>query len=158
MINLRFANKNDVPTILKFINELAAYEKMENEVFATEELLEKNLFEKKLAEIIIIEFDNIPVGQALFFHNFSTFLGKAGIYLEDLYVTPSHRNKGIGKKVLSFLAKLAIERDCGRLEWSCLDWNEPSIAFYKERGAVPMDEWTIYRVTGDNLSKLSKEF
>lgn len=158
MINLRFAEKNDIPTILKFINELAVYEKMEKDVFATEELLEKNLFDKKLAEVIIIEFDNQPVGQALFFHNFSTFLGKAGIYLEDLYVTPTHRNKGIGKKVLSFLAKLALERDCGRLEWSCLDWNEPSIAFYKERGAIPMDEWTIYRVTGDKLKNLSEEF
>lgn len=157
MINIRNANESDTNTILQFIKELAEYEKMSKDVTATEELLRENLFVKKLAEVIIAEEDNIPVGFALFFHNFSTFLGKGGIYLEDLYVKPNMRNKGIGKKLLKYLANLAVERDCGRLEWSCLDWNEPSIAFYKERGATPMDEWTVYRVTGDNLVSLAKK-
>ena len=134
MINIRNANESDTNTILKFIKELAEYEKMSKDVTATEELLKENLFVKKLAEVVIAEEDNIPVGFALFFHNFSTFLGKGGIYLEDLYVKPNMRNKGIGKLLLKYLANLAVERDCGRLEWSCLDWNEPSIAFYKERG------------------------
>ena len=157
MINIRNANESDTNTILKFIKELAEYEKMSKDVTATEELLKENLFVKKLAEVVIAEEDNIPVGFALFFHNFSTFLGKGGIYLEDLYVKPNMRNKGIGKILLKYLANLALERDCGRLEWSCLDWNEPSIAFYKERGAIPMDEWTIYRVTGENLLNLAKK-
>ena len=157
MINIRNANESDTNTILQFIKELAEYEKMSKDVTATEELLKENLFVKKLAEVIIAEEDNIPVGFALFFHNFSTFLGKGGIYLEDLYVKPNMRNKGIGKILLKYLANLAVERDCGRLEWSCLDWNEPSIAFYKERGASPMDEWTVYRVTGDNLVNLANK-
>lgn len=157
MINIRNANESDTNTILQFIKELAEYEKMSKDVTATEELLKENLFVKKLAEVIIAEEDNIPVGFALFFHNFSTFLGKGGIYLEDLYVKPNMRNKGIGKILLKYLANLALERDCGRLEWSCLDWNEPSIAFYKERGAIPMDEWTVYRVTGENLLNLAKK-
>lgn len=157
MINIRNANESDTNTILQFIKELAEYEKMSKDVTATEELLKENLFVKKLAEVIIAEEDNIPVGFALFFHNFSTFLGKGGIYLEDLYVKPNMRNKGIGKILLKYLANLALERDCGRLEWSCLDWNEPSIAFYKERGAIPMDEWTVYRVTGENLLNLTKK-
>lgn len=157
MINIRNANESDTNTILQFIKELAEYEKMSKDVTATEELLKENLFVKKLAEVIIAEEDNIPVGFALFFHNFSTFLGKGGIYLEDLYVKPNMRNKGIGKMLLKYLANLAVERDCGRLEWSCLDWNEPSIAFYKERGATPMDEWTVYRVTGENLIELARK-
>ncbi len=157
MINIRNANESDTNTILQFIKELAEYEKMSKDVTATEELLKENLFVKKLAEVVIAEEDNIPVGFALFFHNFSTFLGKGGIYLEDLYVKPNMRNKGIGKKLLKYLANLAVERDCGRLEWSCLDWNEPSIAFYKERGATPMDEWTVYRVTGENLIELARK-
>lgn len=157
MINIRNANESDTNTILQFIKELAEYEKMSKDVTATEELLKENLFVKKLAEVIIAEEDNIPVGFALFFHNFSTFLGKGGIYLEDLYVKPNMRNKGIGKILLKYLANLAVERDCGRLEWSCLDWNEPSIAFYKERGASPMNEWTVYRVTGDNLVNLANK-
>ena len=157
MINIRNANESDTNTILKFIKELAEYEKMSKDVTATEELLKENLFVKKLAEVVIAEEDNIPVGFALFFHNFSTFLGKGGIYLEDLYVKPNMRNKGIGKMLLKYLANLAVERDCGRLEWSCLDWNEPSIAFYKERGATPMDEWTVYRVTGENLIELARK-
>ena len=155
MINIRNANINDSATILGFIKELAEYENMSNDVVATEELLKQNIFEKKLAEVIIAEFDNKPVGFALFFHNFSTFLGKGGIYLEDLYVQPAMRGKNIGKTLLSSLAKLAVERDCGRLEWSCLNWNEPSIKFYKSQGAIPMNEWTVYRVTGNELNELA---
>lgn len=157
MINIRNANINDSATILGFIKELAEYENMSNDVVATEELLKQNIFEKKLAEVIIAEFDNKPVGFALFFHNFSTFLGKGGIYLEDLYVQPAMRGKNIGKTLLSSLAKLAVERDCGRLEWSCLNWNEPSIKFYKSQGAIPMDEWTVYRVTGNELNELASK-
>lgn len=156
MINIRIATEKDVTSILGFINELANYENMSSDVVATEELLKENIFEKKLAEVLISEYEGKAVGFALFFHNFSTFLGKGGIYLEDLYIQPQMRNKGIGKTLLSHLAKLAVERDCGRLEWSCLDWNEPSIAFYKERGATPMDEWTVYRVTGEKLNDLAK--
>lgn len=157
MINIRNANINDSATILGFIKELAEYENMSNDVVATEELLKQNIFEKKLAEVIIAEFDNKPVGFALFFHNFSTFLGKGGIYLEDLYVQPAMRGKNIGKTLLSSLAKLAVDRDCGRLEWSCLNWNEPSIKFYKSQGAIPMDEWTVYRVTGNELNELASK-
>ena len=157
MINIRNANINDSATILGFIKELAEYENMSNDVVATEELLKQNIFEKKLAEVIIAEFDNKPVGFALFFHNFSTFLGKGGIYLEDLYVQPAMRGKNIGKTLLSSLAKLAVERDCGRLEWSCLNWNEPSIKFYKSQGAIPMNEWTVYRVTGNELHELASK-
>ena len=157
MINIINANINDSATILGFIKELAEYENMSNDVVATEELLKQNIFEKKLAEVIIAEFDNKPVGFALFFHNFSTFLGKGGIYLEDLYVQPAMRGKNIGKTLLSSLAKLAVERDCGRLEWSCLNWNEPSIKFYKSQGAIPMNEWTVYRVTGNELNELASK-
>lgn len=157
MINIRNANINDSATILGFIKELAEYENMSNDVVATEELLKQNIFEKKLAEVILAEFDNKPVGFALFFHNFSTFLGKGGIYLEDLYVQPAMRGKNIGKTLLSSLAKLAVERDCGRLEWSCLNWNEPSIKFYKSQGAIPMDEWTVFRVTGNELNELASK-
>jgi len=157
MINIRNANINDSATILGFIKELAEYENMSNDVVATEELLKQNIFEKKLAEVIIAEFDSKPVGFALFFHNFSTFLGKGGIYLEDLYVQPAMRDKNIGKTLLSSLAKIAVDRDCGRLEWSCLNWNEPSIKFYKSQGAIPMDEWTVYRVTGNELNELASK-
>ncbi len=157
MINIRNANINDSATILGFIKELAEYENMSNDVVATEELLKQNIFEKKLAEVILAEFDNKPVGFALFFHNFSTFLGKGGIYLEDLYVQPAMRGKNIGKTLLSSLAKIAVDRDCGRLEWSCLNWNEPSIKFYKSQGAIPMNEWTVYRVTGNELNELASK-
>ena len=157
MINIRNANINDSATILGFIKELAEYENMSNDVVATEDLIKQNIFEKKLAEVIIAEFDNKPVGFALFFHNFSTFLGKGGIYLEDLYVQPAMRGKNIGKMLLSSLAKIAVQRDCGRLEWSCLNWNEPSIKFYKSQGAIPMDEWTVYRVTNKELNKLASK-
>ena len=155
---LRFAEITDVPLILEFIKELADYEKMLNEVEATEAILIESLFERKMAEVVIGEYKNKPVAFALFFHNFSTFLGKPGIYLEDLYVKPEMRGKGMGKAILSFLAKLSIDRKCGRLEWWCLDWNKSSIEFYKQMGAVPMDEWTVYRVSGDALDKLAIKF
>lgn len=155
---LRFAELSDVSLILEFIKALAEYEKMSQAVIATEEVLRESLFERKIAEVIIGEYQNQPVCFALFFYNFSTFLGKPGIYLEDLFIKPEMRGNGMGKIMLSFLAKLAIERKCGRLEWWCLDWNEPSIKFYKNMGAIPMDEWTVYRVSDDELIKLASKF
>ena len=153
---IRFAVKEDTAIILDFIKELAEYERMSNQVRANIEILKKNIFDDKKAEVIICEFQNKPVGFALFFHNFSTFLGKPGIYLEDLYVQPHMRGKGIGKKILSFLAKLTIERDCGRLEWWCLDWNKSSIEFYLKIGAKPMNDWTVYRIDEERLYSLSQ--
>lgn len=155
---LRFAKEKDIPLILQFIKELADYEELLHEVVATEEILMQSLFKQKVAEVVIGEYEDKPVTFALFFHNFSTFLGRPGIYLEDLYVQPEMRGKGIGKLMLSFLGKLAIERGCGRLEWWCLDWNEPSIEFYKKMGAIPMDEWTVYRVCDEALIDLAKEY
>ena len=151
-MNFRFATKEDASKILFFIKQLAIYEKMENEVVATPELLKEWLFEKKVAEVIFAVEKEKEVGFALFFHNFSTFLGKAGIYLEDLFVLPEFRGKGHGKNLLKILSRIAVERGCGRVEWCCLDWNKPSIDFYKSFGAVPMDDWTIYRLTGENLT------
>lgn len=155
---IRFAQENDVELVYEFIRELAEYEKMLEEMVATPELLRESLFERKVAEVIIGEYENKPVAFALFFHNFSTFVGKPGIYLEDLYVKPEMRGKGIGEIMLSFLGKLALERKCGRLEWCCLDWNEPSIKFYKQMGAIPMDEWTTYRVHEEKLEGLANKF
>lgn len=155
---LRFAEKKDAPLILEFIKELAEYEQLLHEVTATTEILEETLFHQKNAEVIIGEYQQRPVAFALFFHNFSTFLGKPGIYLEDLYVRPEMRGKGIGTILLSFLARLTEERDCKRLEWSCLDWNEPSIQFYKGIGSVPMDGWTVYRVHREALTELASRF
>lgn len=152
---IRFAEEKDVGLILNFIKELAEYENLLDKVVATEEILYNSIFKRKAAEVIIGEYNNEPVGFALFFHNFSTFLGQAGIYLEDLYIKPHMRGKGLGKILLSYLAKLAEERGCGRLEWWCLDWNEPSIKFYKSLGAEAMDEWTVYRVTGEKLHQLA---
>ena len=154
--SIRQAVPADVTLILQFIKKLGAYEKLSHEVVATEEKLRKTLFEQKMAEVIIGEYQGEPVGFALFFHNYSTFLGQAGIYLEDLFIDPGMRGKGFGKKMLAHLAKLAVERDCGRLEWSCLDWNEPSICFYKGLGAKALEEWTIFRVTGDTLQEMAK--
>lgn len=128
------------------------------EVVATEDILKESLFERKMAEVIIGEYKYEPVSFALFFYNFSTFLGLPGLYLEDLYVRPEMRGKGIGKLMLSFLAKLAVERKCGRLEWWCLDWNKPSIGFYKQLGAVPMEDWTVFRVTDETLVNLARDF
>ncbi|MBE6715555.1 MAG: GNAT family N-acetyltransferase [Ruminococcaceae bacterium] len=152
----RYAEKKDCGLILNFIKELASYEKMLDEVIATEDLLLEWIFEKKKAEVIFACENGQEIGFALFFHNFSTFLGKAGIYLEDLYVKPEFRNKGYGKAILRKLAQIAVERDCGRLEWWCLDWNKPSIDFYLSLGAEAMNDWTVYRITGDTLKKLSQ--
>jgi GNAT superfamily N-acetyltransferase len=155
--NIRQADECDVKLILQFIKGLGEYEKLSHEVVATEEKLHKTLFQQKMAEVVIGEFDGNPVGFALFFHNYSTFLGQAGIYLEDLYIKPEMRGKGFGKSMLKYLAKLAVERDCGRLEWACLDWNEPSICFYKGLGAKALEDWTVYRVTGETLMDLARE-
>ena len=155
-MNFRFADKKDCGKILDFIKQLAEYEKMSDEVVATEELLQEWIFEKQKAEVIFALENEKEVGFALFFHNFSTFLGRAGIYLEDLFVLPQYRGKGYGKGLLKQLAKIAVERGCGRLEWSCLDWNKPSIDFYLSLGAVPMEEWTVYRLTGDTLTKMAE--
>lgn len=155
-LDIRFATEKDCATILGFIKALASYENMLDEVVATEELLGEWLFEKKKAEVLIASVDGKDIGFALFFHNFSTFLGRSGIYLEDLFVMPEYRGCGYGKSLLQKLAKITLERGCGRLEWCCLDWNQPSIDFYKSLGAVPMEDWTIYRVTGDTLKELGK--
>jgi len=155
---LRFATEMDVPLILQFIKELADYEKLLHEVKADESILLDSLFRRKSAEVIIGEFKNKPVAFALFFNNFSTFLGKPGIYLEDLYVNPDYRGYGFGKTMLSYLSKLTIERNCGRFEWWCLDWNVKSIDFYKSCGAEAMDEYTVYRLTGEKLKMLAQEF
>ena len=152
----RFANENDCRLILKFIRSLARYEKMEDDVTATPALLREWLFERKKAEVLFVMDGEEEVGFALFFHNFSTFLGRAGIYLEDLYVRPAYRGKGFGKALLKELAHIAVLRGCGRLEWSCLDWNRPSIDFYKTLGAEAMEEWTTYRVSGETLRKLAE--
>ncbi|MDY0234815.1 MAG: GNAT family N-acetyltransferase [Gudongella sp.] len=157
-VKFRLAEPEDVGLVLRFIKELADYEKLLHEVVATEEILMETIFEKKAAEVVIAEYNDEPIGFALFFHNFSTFLGRPGLYLEDLYVRPEMRGKGIGKLLLAYLAKLARDRNCGRLEWWCIDWNTPSIDFYKSLGAIPMDEWTVYRVTDKALVDLADEF
>lgn len=156
-MNFRYATENDLTLILEFIRELAEYEKMLDEVVATEELLKEWIFDKKIAEVIFALEDGNEVGFALFFHNYSTFLGKAGIHLEDLYVKPEYRGKGYGKGLIKKLASIAVERNCGRLEWSCLDWNKPSIDFYLSLGAEAMDEWLGFRISGATLDKLGKE-
>ena len=155
-LTIRYAQASDIPQILFFIKELAIYENMLDDVVATEDLLREWIFEKKKAEVILAEENGEPVGFALFFHNFSTFLGRAGIYLEDLFVKPEHRGKGIGKALLQRLAQITMERSCGRLEWACLDWNKPSIDFYLSLNAMPMDQWTVYRLTGDTLRRMAE--
>lgn len=153
---IRFAKETDTPVILGFIRALAAYEKLEHECRADEDGLRAHLFgPKPHAEVLLIEEDGAARGFALFFHNFSTFLTKPGIYLEDLFVDPAERGKGYGKALLKRLAEIAVERGCGRLEWSVLDWNKPSIDFYLSLGAKPMDEWTIYRLEGSSLETLA---
>ena len=153
----RFATEKDTALILHFIKELASYEKMLSEVVADEAALKEWIFEKQKAEVIFALEDGKEVGFALFFHNFSTFLGRAGLYLEDLYVKPEYRGKGYGKALIQTLAKIAVERGCGRLEWCCLDWNKPSIDFYLSLGAEPMKDWTVYRIAGDTLKTLGSE-
>ncbi|MDR3295058.1 MAG: GNAT family N-acetyltransferase [Clostridiales Family XIII bacterium] len=152
---IREAAIADCPLILEFIRALARYEDMAGQVAATEETLRESLFRKKQAEAIIGEEDGVPAAFALFFHNFSTFLGKANLYLEDLYVKEAYRGRGYGERMLRRLGTIAAERDCGRLDWWCLDWNENSIAFYKKMGAVAMDEWTVYRMEGEALRRLA---
>ena len=156
-ISFRTAQKQDIPLILSFIRQLAEYERMLDEVVATEELLREWLFERKKAEVFFAGDGGHEVGFVLFFHNFSTFLGRAGIYLEDLFVLPEYRGHGYGKALLQQLARIAIDRGCGRLEWSCLNWNRPSIDFYRSLGARPMDDWTVYRVAGDTLTELARD-
>ena len=156
-LTFRFATEQDCGLILSFIRALAAYEKMSDEVVASEELLSEQLFQKRGAEVLFACENGKEIGFALFFHNFSTFVGRAGLYLEDLYVLPEYRGKGYGKAILKKLAAIAVERGCGRMEWVCLDWNKPSIDFYRSLGARPMDEWTIYRVAGESLRTLAAE-
>ena len=152
----RYAQEKDLSLILEFIKELAIYEKMLDTVVADEKLLNEWLFEKKIAEVIFALENNKEVGFALYFHNFSTFLGKGGIYLEDLYVKPKYRKKGYGKGLFKVLANIALERNCGRLEWCCLNWNKPSIDFYLALGATPLEEWTTYRLTLNNIEKIAR--
>lgn len=154
-MEIRKAVRQDVPLILEFIKGIARYEKMENEVVATTELLEEQLFDKGRAEVIFAMEEGTEVGFALFFHNFSTFLGRSGLYLEDLFVYPEHRGKGYGKALFLELVRIANERGCGRMEWVCLNWNKPSIEFYRSMGAMSLDEWTTYRLTSDVMKKLT---
>ena len=152
----RAATREDVPLILRFIHELARYEQLEHEVVATPEVLEEWLFDKQKAEVIFAVSDGREVGFALYFHNFSTFLGRAGLYLEDLYVEPAYRGRGIGKALLRALVRIAVARGCGRLEWWCLDWNQGSIDFYRSMGAEAMSDWTVYRIAGETLAELAE--
>lgn len=155
-LEIRAATEDDVPLILSLVKELAEYERLSHQVVATEEVLRDSLFgERRTAEVLIGHHGGEPAGFALFFHNFSTFLGRPGIYLEDLYVRPRYRGMGYGKALLARLAELARERGCGRLEWWVLDWNEPAIRFYKALGAVPMEDWTVYRLAGESLDELA---
>ncbi|RHO23560.1 GNAT family N-acetyltransferase [Amedibacterium intestinale] len=155
-LHFRYAQRKDVSLILRFIQELAEYEKMLNEVVCDEETLEEWIFDKEKAEVIFACLGDKEIGFALFFHNFSTFLGRAGLYLEDLYVSPEYRGNGYGKAILKKLAAIAVERKCGRLEWWCLDWNKSSIDFYLSLSAEPMSDWTVYRIAGETLNKLAK--
>ena len=154
-MTFRVATEKDISLILHFIKEIAEYEKMSDEVVATEKLLQEWLFDKKIAEVIFAMEGEVETGFALFFHNFSTFVGRGGIHLEDLYVYPEYRGKGYGKGLIREIAKIAVERNCGRVEWTCLDCNKPSIEFYLSMGAVPMSEWTIYRLAGERLQEIA---
>jgi len=158
-LDIRFATVEDVPQILKFITSLAEYERLPHEVIVTEELLQETLFGSRIfGEVLIGSVGDKAVGFALFFHNYSTFLGRPGIHLEDLFVIPEERGRGYGKALLSYLAQIAVDRKCGRLEWSVLNWNEPAISFYQSLGAIPMDGWTTYRMTGDSLAMLGQAY
>ena len=156
ILTFRYAIRKDTGLILQFIKELAEYEKMSDEVVADEKMLEQWIFDKRIAEVIFAVENGKEVGFALFFYNFSTFLGKAGIYLEVIYIKPEYRRKGYGRAIFKKLACIAVERGCGRMEWSCLDWNKPSIDFYLSMGAKPMSDWTVYRLTGDTLTSLAE--
>ena len=155
-LTFRFAEEADAGTILSFIKALAEYEKLADQVVATEELLREWIFQKGKAEVLFAVKDSREIGFALFFHNFSTFLGRAGLYLEDLFILPEYRGRGYGRRFLSQLARIAVERGCGRLEWYCLDWNQPSIDFYRALPAQPMEDWTVYRVAGQALTDLAQ--
>lgn len=157
-VSIRVATANDVPLILSFIRKLAEYEKLTHEVMADEAVLRQSLFgSRAAAEVCLAEIEGMPVGFAVYFSNFSTFLGRAGIYLEDLFVDPAHRGKGIGKALLAYVAKVAVERDAGRLNWAVLDWNRPAIGFYKKLGAIVHDDWRVCRLAGDPLKRLAGE-
>ena len=156
-VSFRMAREQDVPLVLEFIRALADYEGMLDEVVADEETLRQELFLRRRAEVLFAVVEGREVGFALFFHNFSTFLGRAGLYLEDLFVWPEYRGKGYGKAILGQLARIALERGCGRMEWWCLDWNRPSIDFYRALGARPMDEWTVYRLTAAEMEQLAQK-
>jgi len=155
MFQIRKANPEDTSIIFGLIKKLAVYEKLENDVITSVEELRENIFVKKFAEVLIAEENEQPVGFALYFYNFSTFVGKPGLYLEDLFIEPEHRGKGYGKKLLIELAAIAKEKNCGRMEWSVLDWNTPSIEFYKSLGAAPMEEWTVFRLTESEINNLA---
>lgn len=155
-VAFRDAERKDVSLILQFIKEIAAYEKMSDQVIADETTLETWIFDKEKAEVFFVLEEGKEVGFALYFHNFSTFVGRGGIYLEDVYILPEYRGKGYGKAILKKLAAIAVERGCGRMEWVCLDWNQPSIDFYLSLGAQPMSDWTLYRLTGDALAQLAE--
>jgi len=158
VVTIRPVLEHEIAEVLRFVRELAAYERLENEVVATEADLRAALFGvRPYAEVVFACLDGVPVGFALFFHNFSTFLGKPGIYLEDLFVRPAARGQGIGKRLLTWLARTALERGCGRLDWAVLDWNQPAIDFYRSLGAVAQDEWTIFRLSGLALARLARE-
>ncbi len=156
-MDFRFAERKDVSLILNFIKELAAYEKMLDDVVADEKTLEHWIFDEKKAEVLFVLYNGKEAGFAVFFYNFSTFLGKAGIYLEDLFVKSEYRGKGLGKALMKKIASIAVEKDCGRFEWSCLDWNEPSIEFYLSLGAEKMATWSVFRLSGDNLKNLAEK-
>jgi GNAT superfamily N-acetyltransferase len=157
-MHLRPATHDDVPVIAELIRGLARFEKLEQEVVMTEELLAAGLFgDRPYAEVVLAEDDGRPLGFALFFHNFSTFLGRPGMYLEDLFVLPEHRGSGIGRMLLAHLARLAVERGCGRMEWAVLDWNRDAIKFYERLGARPNSDWTVYRLTGEALTGLARQ-
>ena len=155
---VRIADEKDTGAILKMVRELAEYERLLDGFTATEELLKETLFQRGVAETLIGEYNQEPVGYAIFFHNVSSFAGSLGIYIEDIYVKPELRSKGFGEAMFALIAKMAVERKCARLEWSCLKWNKPSIAFYEKMGAEPLKEWTVYRLTGKNLEKTAGKF
>ncbi len=154
---IRFAEEKDAGVIFGMIRELAEYEKLLDGFEVTEDLLRESLFNGGVAETLIGEYSGRPVGYAIFFHTFSTFVGRIGIYIEDVYIKPEMRGKGIGETMFAFIANLAVKRRCGRLEWSCLNWNTPSIAFYRKMGAIPLSDWTIYRLAGKKLEKVAQE-
>ena len=157
VFNIRPARPNEAGLILEFIKKLAEYEKCSDEVVADEQTIHHSIFVEKAAEVVFAEEDGVVIGFALFFHNFSTFVGRKGLYLEDLFIIPEKRGLGYGKAILKYLADIAVKRHCGRMEWICLDWNTPSLAFYRSIGAFPLDEWTVQRMTEDVVKNFAKQ-